>query len=215
VSRFEESSKTNWPLLALGAGLIPLMVGGMGYLMASYTANAVAPLQTQIVQIETGLKTAADQIKEVATIQAGRGKDLSLLGQTATTNSELLNRMIARQHDLEEKVAASTAADVNSRTDREQLNQRVAKLEQDFAKEMAERRANSAEVRIQLAEVEQQFHSVSNLENLRAAQQERLNAMLWEKSHPGERYPNGTFFPTSIFQGTGGAAPMISSAPAP
>ena len=65
--------------------------------------------------------------------------------------------------------------------------------------------------RVQIGEIEQQFHSVSNLDNLRAAQQERLNAMLWEKSHPGERYPNGTFFPTSIFQGNGGSPPLATS----
>lgn len=213
VSRFEESSKTNWPLLALAAGLIPLLVGGMGYLMTSFTANAISPVHTEIVQVETALKSTIEQIKEVATIQTGRGKDLGLMSQTVVTNSNVLSRMSQTLRSVEEKTAESAAADANSKADRDQLNQRVAKLESILANEITDRRATSAETRIQLAEVEQQFHSVSNLENLRAAQQERLNAMLWEKSHPGERYPNGTFFPTSIFQGAGGAPPMQISAP--
>ena len=84
----------------------------------------------------------------------------------------------------------------------------MKKMEDLYAQEAADRKSQLAQTRVQLSEVEQQFHSVSNLENLRAAQQERLNAMLWEKSHPGERYPNGTFFPSSIFQGTGGSPSM-------
>ena len=44
-----------------------------------------------------------------------------------------------------------------------------------------------------MAEIEQQIHSVSNLENLRAAQQERLNSMLWEKSIPASAIPTAHF----------------------
>lgn len=208
VSRFEESRKTNWPLLAMGAGLLPIVIGGMAFFMTTFTQGAIAPVQSQVVQTETNVKTMTDQLRDLSAIEVSRGKDISLLAQTTTANSEIINRMTDRQRTVDDSLSKGAAADENSRSDRQQLNNRVQKLETEIANEMGERRAQSAETRIQLGEIEQQFHSVSNLENLRAAQQERLNSMLWEKSHPGERYPNGTFFPTSIFQGQGGAPPM-------
>lgn len=167
-SRLEERSKANWPAIGLAVSLFTISIPGLGFIMASYTANAISPV-------------------------AG----------ATTLNSEGFKRLSQDVAALQQMATASTGADVNSRTDREQLNERARRLETELAGEVSERRAGAAEARVHLAEIEQQFHSVSNLENLRAAQQERLNSMLWEKSHPGERYPNGTFFPTSIFQGPG------------
>lgn len=211
VARFEDNSKTNWPLLALMAGLLPILIGGGAFLMSSYTTTAIAPVHTEIVSVTATMKTLAEQVKEIAVIQSDRGGKISNLSVEAAGNRDVISRLNDRQHILEDAVNKSAAADENSRTDRKQLNERLSKVESLFASEVADRRSTSAEVKVQLGEIEQQFHSVANLENLRAAQQERLNAMLWEKSHPGERYPNGTFFPTSIFQGPGGSAPMSNA----
>jgi chromosome segregation ATPase len=213
--RLEENSKTNWPLMTLVATLIPVAIAGLGFYMTSYTSSSVAPIHSEITQIETNMKNITDMVKEVASVQTSRGKDLSLLGQTAITNQELVRRHDDEIKMLQGKISESSAADVNSRTDRMQLNERLRRLEEEFNREVADRRASAAETRVQLAEVEQQFHSVSNLENLRAAQQERLNSIMWEKTHPGERYPNGTFFPTSIFQGQGGSGPINPQSSAP
>lgn len=209
VSRFEDSNKTNWPLFAVIGGILPLVVAGFGFFMTSFTANAIAPIQSQQVQIESTMKNVQEQVKENETDLTSRGKEISLLTQTATANSEIIRRLVDGQRLLQDRTVASTEADANSRTDRQQLNSRVAKVEESIARNEGDRRADAAQTHVQLAEVEQQFHSVSNLENLRAAQQERLNSMLWEKSHPGERYPNGTYFPTSLFQGPGGSPAMV------
>jgi septal ring factor EnvC (AmiA/AmiB activator) len=208
VARFEDSHKTNWPLLALLAGLLPIFIGGGAFMLSSYTSSAVAPVHTEIVSVTTSLRALADQVKEIAAIQNDRTGKLSNLAVEATTNQNIITRMVDRQRVIEDAVQKSAAADENSRTDRKQLNERMSKIEDLLRTEITERRTNQAETRVQLAEIEQQFHSVSNLDNLRAAQQERLNAMMWEKAFPGTRYPNGTFFPTSIFQGPGGSPPI-------
>lgn len=135
---------------------------------------------------------------------------VSPIAAATAINSDSIRHLTDAVTVLQQMASSSTSADVNSRTDRAQLNDRVQKLESEFSLELANRRAAAAKTEIQLAEVEQQFHSVSNLENLRAAQQERLNSIMWEKSHPGERYPNTTWFPTSLFQGDGGSVPMVN-----
>lgn len=208
VARFEDGNKTNWPMLALLAGMAPILIGGMAFFMTSFTANAVAPIHSEVVQTQTTMKALADQVKEIATIQNTRGGTLQNLSTTVASNHESISRMMERERRLEDQVAKSASSDDISRTDRVQLNDRVKKLEQQISSEIADRRQQSAEVRVQLGEIEQQFHSVSNLENLRAAYYNRNIAMLWEKTHPGERFPTDNFFPTSIFQGPGGAPSM-------
>ncbi len=208
VTRFEETRKLNWPMIGLLIAILPLMIAGLAFFTSSYTNSAISPLLSELSQVQANQKAIADQVKEIATTQASRGRDISSLSQTSTTNSELLARVIRDERDNDAKISGSNTADAISRTDRQQLNDRVVKLENSVLSETSDRKEQAAEFRVQLKEVEQQFHSVSNLENLRAAQQQRLNAQLWEKTHPGERYPDSTFFPTSIFQGEGGSAPI-------
>lgn len=205
VARFEDTRKTNWPFLATTAGLLPLLIAGLGFFVTSYTTGSVAPIHAEIAQIQIIQKTLTEQVKDLDTVQTNRYRDMSILAQSTSVNAEALSRMTTTVHGLEEKTATSTAFDANSRTDRQQLNERVKKIEETFAAEVTDRRTQQAETKIQLGEVEQQFHSVSNMENLRAAQQERLNALMWEKVHPGDHYPASTFFPTTIFQGSGGS----------
>lgn len=208
IARFEDSRKMNWPMLALLGGLLPIVIAGLGFFVTSYTAGAVAPVHTEMAQSQVAMKSLSEQVKEIAAIQNSRGRDLSVLAQAATTNTEVIGRLTTALHTVEQRVTADADSASNSRTDRTQLNERMKKVEEVLGTEITERRTANAQTRIQLGEVEQQFHSVSNLENLRHAQQERLNSMMWEKIHPGERYPSGTFFPTSIFQGTGGSPPL-------
>ncbi len=210
VARFEDSRKVNWPMIALLVGLVPLLIAGLTFFTSSYTNSAIAPLTSQIAQLQSNENVLIAQVKDIATIQASRGRDISALAATSTTNSGLLERVIHDERDNDAKIMASNAADANSKVDREQLNNRMQKLESIVSIEMADRKEQAAGVRVQLSEVEEQFHSVSNLENLRAAQQQRFNTQLWEKAYPGERYPDITFFPTSIFQGPGGSATIPS-----
>jgi hypothetical protein len=179
-AKLEEKSKANWPAIGLAVSLFAISVPGLGFVLTTYTAEAVAPV----------------------------ARDVSLIGEIQKRRGETIAQ-------LQSATQASLAADVNSRTDRVQLNDRVKWLETQLAAENADRRAGFAQLQTRLGEVETQFHAVSNLENLRAAQQQQINALVWDKSHPGEHYPAQTFFPTTIFQSGDDGAPPLTAAPPP
>lgn len=128
------------------------------------------------------------------------------VAQLVATNAEAIRRLTESEHTVEGLAIASTQADVNSKTDRSLLNERMALAETRAASEEAARRTDVAKIKSSMSQVEGQFHALSNLDNIRSSQQERLNSMMWEKSHPGEHYPNITFFPTSIFHGASGSS---------
>ena len=121
------------------------------------------------------------------------------IAATANLNSQAVEHLKNTIAAMEPEIAANTSANVTSRADRQQINDRTRTLETTVAGEIADRRSASAAAKVNQAVTDSQIHAISNLENLRAAMQERLNTLLWEKTRPGERYPNSTFFPTTIF----------------
>jgi hypothetical protein len=118
----------------------------------------------------------------------------------AALNATEIRRLSDVVVTLGQNVSGSTAADVASRSDRGQLNERVHALEAEASKGSADLRATSAETKVSLAEIETQFHAASDIGNLRSIWQNRINSLLWEKVHPGEHYPAEAFFPTSVFK---------------
>jgi hypothetical protein len=102
--------------------------------------------------------------------------------------------LLEQQAVLQQRSAASMEADGTSRTDRSQLNERVTRIEGALATETADRRSQNASFGTHLGEVETQFSRESDIGNLRGAQQERINALLWLKTY-NEAYPSATFFP--------------------
>lgn len=120
------------------------------------------------------------------------------ISTSATINAEKIAHLSDSMRVVEGSAIAGQAADANSRVDRAQLNDRLRAAEVGLATEISDRRSNTASTKVALAEVETQLRAICSTENLRAAQQERLNSLMWEKSHPGERYPNGTFFTPCI-----------------
>lgn len=127
---------------------------------------------------------------------------LGPVASAASINAADLKHATDSLNVVENQAIASQSSDANSQVDRAQLNSRVRQLETQVNTEVGDRRSLAAITKVSLAEIESEFHAMSNLENLRVAQQDRLNAMLWEKSHPGERFPSTTFFPTTIFKDT-------------
>jgi hypothetical protein len=121
------------------------------------------------------------------------GQSLSTMTIQEASNTQAIGK-------LTDSSIVSTVADVTSRSDRLQLNDRLRSLETQFVSDSALRRGSITEIGSRLAETEQQFHAISNIDNLRWAHQLRDNAMLYEKINPGQRYPTDSFFPTSIFQ---------------
>ncbi|HEY2538196.1 MAG TPA: hypothetical protein VGI28_01660 [Stellaceae bacterium] len=201
VSRFEEARRTNWPLIAVLAGMLPVLLTGTGFIMSSFTANAVAPINSAITELRS-TQTANDlTLRALAADQQSQARDQIAINQQVSRNSAEMPQVHDQITTLQQRTASSLEADSASRTDRGQLNERVAKLEAALATEVADRRSDGATFGTHLGEIETQFHAVSDVGNLRGAQQERMNALLWHKAF-GEDYPVGTFFPPAMFGGT-------------
>lgn len=202
VNRFEETRRTNWPLIAVLAGMLPVLLAGSGFIMSSYTANAVSPINSAIAELKTEQETLAAGLHDQEAAQRTADREAIQLGQQVTETVTAVKTLTEAMETIQQRTAGSIEADSQSRTDRAQLNTRLAKLETLLATETGDRREDSASFRTHLGEIETQFHAVSDVANLRGAQQERINALLWEKTY-GAGYPNSTFFPPSIFQPDG------------
>jgi hypothetical protein len=122
------------------------------------------------------------------------------LNQTVTLNESELKRETDELAKVSAQSIASSVADQASLNDRLQLNERMRAAEAVSASDIAQRRGELAEISARLLETEQQFHSVSNIENLRWAEEIRVFALVWEKTFPGTHFPTDNFFPSSIFQ---------------
>lgn len=97
---------------------------------------------------------------------------------------------------LEMTSATSTQADVASRSDRTQLNDRLRALETQVAGNAGERRSQFAAMSAKLVEIETQFCASDIVRNLLHASDMRLQAMLWAKAYPGEKIPtDNAFYP--------------------
>ena len=198
AARFDESKKTNWPFIMALIAAVPFIY----VMMNSLTSNAIAPLTSEYSALKSDQGALTGQVHDITSAQVAEDRQISNIAQQTTENATGLKSLETEQSVLVQRSASSLEADSNSRTDRAQLNDRVAKVENSLAQEIGDRRSEDATLRTQLAEVETQFHAVSDDTNLRAAEQERLNSLLWDKAY-GQKYPSGVFFPPSMFQPDG------------
>jgi predicted nuclease with TOPRIM domain len=211
VQRAEDASKTEWPKYAVIMGLITLIVGPAGFFLTLYINGSVVPVKSDIAQSVAEINAIKTAIHDLTSQYTTRERDITNLIQSTTANNSRLQEIATAQQRIGEMALSSQAADVNSRTDRDQLNNRVKTLETDLAHEVTTRNAEQAANRVNHGEVETQFHAVSNIENLRWAYQNRLNTVLFNRTHPGENWPAENFFPPTIFQSvpSGGGTPDV------
>jgi hypothetical protein len=96
---------------------------------------------------------------------------------------------------LQQSSASSAAADVASRTDRGQLNDRMRGVENDLSKEIADRRSFAAEMVAKQIEIETQFCEQGHIINLMHANDLRNTAILYHKV-TGDTYPtDNAYYP--------------------
>jgi chromosome segregation ATPase len=195
VGRFDESKKTNWPFIGALIAIVPIIY----VMMNSFTSNAVSPLLNDYTGLKSDYLNLSSVVRDLNQNQGVQDRDISNLRQQASENVAAVKSLTDTSAFLSQRSASSTEADVNSRTDRGQLNERVAKLEAQLAQEEGDRRSNIAAIRTHLGEVETQFHAVGDVANLRAAQQQRTDALLWQKAF-GQQYPDSTFNPPPMFE---------------
>jgi hypothetical protein len=97
---------------------------------------------------------------------------------------------------VENSTLSSNAADAASRTDREQLNNRLRVLEATVQEDSAQRRSEAAAITQKLTEVETQFCASDIVRNLLHANELRLFSLLWAKIYPGEHMPtDNAYYP--------------------
>lgn len=128
---------------------------------------------------------------------------------TGTQNAE-------RLRFLESASAQSTASDVESKTDRTQMNARIRTLETEspsgkataadvsnlktmtaqLTDRLQEIRGRQLGMTAALTEVETQFCNGDYVRNLMHANELRIISLLWSKAYPGERYPtDNSYYP--------------------
>ena len=98
--------------------------------------------------------------------------------------------------NIERLQQASAAADVNSSTDRTQLNEKVRLLQEGLASEIAQRRESASAFRVSLAEIETQFCASDSTRNLMHANDLRNIAVLWEKEFDRPYPITNAYYPT-------------------
>lgn len=107
--------------------------------------------------------------------------------QSGLTSSVASNTERLRQ--LEAITAGSTSADVQSRTDRQQLNDRMRQVESTIGSNAQERRGQIQTINAKLVEIETQFCASDIVRNLTHAMDMRVTAILWHRAFPDTVMP--------------------------
>jgi len=101
------------------------------------------------------------------------------------------------QQDMLTRVSAENAASIK---DRDALHSDMARLEADLISTRTEMSALQAQVSHRFTEVETQFRGDSQARNIQYANTLRFLALLWNKTHPGETFPDAIQFYPDISQ---------------
>jgi transcriptional regulator of met regulon len=116
------------------------------------------------------------------------------LAQVRASNSIDSDRL----RQLELLTSNSSSADAQSRQDRSQLNERMRAAEATIGSNSSDVRGRIATLNAKLVEIETQFAAADQIRNLTHAQDMRVQAMLWAKTHPGEQLPTDNSYYPSI-----------------
>lgn len=160
-------SETNWPVWISAAFIAVSLVTGVWFVIGLKIDSANAPITLQLVQ----------QHSDIAAVTSG------------------LNGALERLRIAETQASASSAADLASRGDRQQLNDRMRNSETADAAALAEQRATSLQFASKLVEIETQFRSISTVFNVQAEHTDQWFHVLYETVFPGKEYPTGHYRP--------------------
>jgi hypothetical protein len=125
------------------------------------------------------------------------------IGDTLSPVQLVLDQVRVRQASDGEKISVleastgnSTQADVASKTDRSQLNERMKALEAIVQTGQGERRLQASVMEARLTEIETQFCASDIVRNLMHANDLRMFSMLWKGVFPHAEYPiQNAFYP--------------------
>jgi hypothetical protein len=107
---------------------------------------------------------------------------LSPIAQEISQQRLSIATLVAQERNLETATGASTQSDANSKGDRAQLNSRMSALEGLVAVGASDRRASTTAITAQLAEIETQFHAMSDSFNTERDATQQWIGLLWDKT---------------------------------
>ncbi len=198
-NELSQSGKTNWTLVGSFLGLAFSLVIGFWFIVqlsfSQQTATQINPLQAKLVAAEEGQKKHDQGISDLARLTNDTDRSLQGALQRQQANTAVIANLREQTEAHGQAIAASSRADEQSRTDRAQLNDRVRKTEEEVAADQTVFQSQIAELNANQREIETQFKSLSNITNLELAHIQQWIAQLWEASHPGQRFPESTFYP--------------------
>ena len=194
--RFEER-RPNWIILCTVGSLF---MGAFFWLIKTQVEDSVHPVSTEVATLQSTEMALQHDVQTLVNLDNQKQAVIADLKASSETAKAANTEMLMQVHKLEQSTATSLEAGADSKRDRSQLNTRVKELEDKEALALARVSALQARLETGLGEIEQQFRAVNNIDNKQYSEQMRINAMLWEKTHPGEHFPTDLFFPSSIFQ---------------
>lgn len=173
ADKLDTVTKPNWMLLSIAATILLGSIGGVWGLVGLQISNAVNPLGLSLSEIK----------------EAGIARD------------SVLTEMGQRLRITEGAANKSALADEQSRTDRGQANVRIHDLETQASELAAVRRAETADFKAKLAEIETQFKAITNTHAIFIDNVEQWFAVIYEQVF-GKPFPRSTFRPTFHRDGT-------------
>lgn len=133
------------------------------------------------------------------------GKNVTPIASSTALNSEAIKILNTDVEVLKQNSANSSAADVASRTDRVQINDRLRIAESGLSKEIADRRSFESSTLAKQIEIETQFCEQGHIINLMHANELRIIAILWHKT-TGDVYPtDNAYYPIVCHQNANGS----------
>jgi hypothetical protein len=168
-------------------------------------------IDSRLTKLEIGFKNVTDLLVKldgkIDNIQIGRRPNLSAIAAVAA----VLVTVIATSGGVAWTIINSNIAgavrqpndDITHLTDNlrsladsySKQWDRLGKIEKTIADGQAERRAEQASLEQREAEFETQFRANDALNNMTRMWQNRINAMVWERTFPGSRWPGDSYYP--------------------
>lgn len=168
------------------------------FLVVTTGVWALVGLKVDASVSPVALETAALKSQMTSTVERVAAADQLITADTAASVQSRTDRaqLNDRVRIVEGLATNSTQADTSSRADRGQLNDRLRLIEAGFASGQAERRAQYAVLSAKLVEIETQFCASDIVRNLIHAHDMRIQALLWTKAYSGEHMPtDNAFYP--------------------
>lgn len=187
--------KPNWTILGTVASVGLATITGCWVLIGLKIDAALGPVSLSVEQIKVSNGSRDRQISDNGLLATRIAQETLTLTQQSAAQQANQNQLSERLHTVETTSTTSSQADATSRTDREQLNNRMRMMENNIASESSERKSFEAALKSDQKESEAQFKGLSVLINLTKDHFSQLFGIIWAKVFPGQTLPATPYRP--------------------